>query len=243
MPSRAATVWRKIAGGTVATTALGEELTTPNGRHAPGGGRVIRRRRPLPGNRAVVGGFLVAVAIVGTFATVSSAGDDHRITLVVARDDLAVGDRITADDLAVARLDVPPFVRARAFRSTDQLLGATVLGPIARGELVQASTVSRESKAPPGLQVSFPVEAARAVDGTLREGEAVDVLVTYGQGETATTEPVARGARVVRTRTPGGVLGDDRTLVVTLAVSTADDAAAVAHAANAGEVTIVRTGG
>jgi Flp pilus assembly protein CpaB len=227
----------------VATTALGEELATPNGRHAPGDGRVIRRRRPLPGNRAVVGGFLVAVAIVGTFATVSSAGDDHRITLVVARDDLAVGDRITADDLTVARLDVPPFVRARAFRSTDQLLGATVLGPVARGELVQASTVSRESNAPPGLQVSFPVEAARAVDGTLRQGESVDVLVTYGQGETATTKVVAHAARVVRTRTPGGVLRDDRTLVVTLVVATAEDAAAVAHAANAGEVTIVRTGG
>src|SRR5688500_7653472 len=102
MPSRAATVWRQTPlGGDVATTALGEDLATPNGRHAPGDGRVIRRRRPLPGNRAVVGGFLVAVAIVGTFATVSSAGDDHRITLVVARDDLAVGDRITADDLAV----------------------------------------------------------------------------------------------------------------------------------------------
>lgn len=224
------------------TRALGEELATPNGRHAPDDGRVIRRRRPLPGTRAVVGGFLVALALVGTFATVSSAGDDRRIALVVARDDLAVGDRITAEDIAVARLDVPAFVRARAFRSPEQLIGATVLGPVARGELVQASAVSRASNAPPGLQVSFPVEAARAVDGTLREGEAVDVLVTYGQGETATTKVVARTARVVRTRTPGGVLGDDRTLVVTLVVATAEDAAAVAHAANAGEVTIVRTG-
>lgn len=227
----------------MATTALGEELATPNGFAAPGDGRVIRRRRPLPGTRAVVGGFLVAVAVVGTFATVSSAGDDRRIALVVARDDLAVGDRITADHVSVARLDVPPFVRARAFRSPDQLVGATVLGPIARGELVQASAVARTTDAPPGLHVSFPVEAARAVDGTLRQGEAVDVLVTYGQGETASTKVVARAARVARTRTPGGVLGDDRTLVVTLVVATADDAAAVAHAANAGEVTIVRTGG
>lgn len=227
----------------MATTALGKEPATPNGPHALGDTRVIRRRRPLPGTRAVVGGFLIAVAVVGTFATISSAGDDHRVPLVVARDDLAVGDRIAEGDLAVARLDVPPFVRARGFRSPDLIVGATVLGPIARGELVQASSVARHANAPPGLHVSFPVEAARAVDGTLREGEAVDVLVTYGQGETASTEVVARTARVVRTRTPGGVLRDDRTLVVTLAVATAEDATAVAHAANAGEVTIVRTGG
>lgn len=191
----------------------------------------------------MVGGLLVALAVVGTFGAVSSAGDDHRVGLVVARADLSVGHRITADDLAVARVDVPSFVRARAYRDVSQLVGATVLGPLARGELVQASSVSLDSKAPPGLHVSFPVEAARAVDGTLREGEAVDVLVTFGQGETGSTKAVARGARVVRTRTPGGVLGDDRTLVVTLAVATADDTAAVAHAANAGEVTIVRTGG
>jgi Flp pilus assembly protein CpaB len=221
---------------------LGEQRATPNGRVASEG-QVIRRRRPLPGTRAVVGGLLVAVAVVGTFATIGSAREDRRVALVVARGDLAVGRRIAADDLAVARLDVPAFVRARAFRSPQDLIGATVLGPVARGELVQASSVSVRGDAPPGLHVSFPVEAARAVDATLREGEAVDVLVTYGQGESATTKVVARGARVVRTRTPGGVLGDDRTLVVTLSVATADDATAVAHAANAGEVTIVRTEG
>lgn len=222
---------------------LGDVRATPNGRVAPEDDLVVRRRRPLPGTRAVVGGFLVAVAVVGTFTAVNSAGADRRIGLVVARGDLAVGHRITADDLAVARIDVPSFVRARAYRTPSQLVGATVLGPVARGELVQASAVSLKGEGPTGLHVSFPVEAARAVDGSLREGEAVDVLVTFGQGETASIKAVARGARVVRTRTPGGVLGDDRTLVVTLAVATADDASAVAHAATAGEITIVRTGG
>lgn len=206
-------------------------------------GRVIRRRRPLPGSRAAVGGFLVAVAVVGTFATVSGATDDRRTALVVARDDLAVGDRIEADDVVPARLDVPEFVRARAFRSPSELIGATVLGPVARGELVQASAVRRAGDAPDGPQVSFPLEAARALDGRLRPGEPVDVLVTYGQGEAAATNVVARGARIARVRTPGSVLADDRTVVVTLAVASAEDAVAVAHAANAGAVTLVRVGG
>ena len=205
--------------------------------------RTIRRRRPLPGPRAAVGGFLVAVAVVGTFVTVSGAADDHRIALVVARDDLAVGDRIEAADLSQARLDVPEFVRARAFRSPAQLVGATVLGPVARGELVQAGAVRLADDGPVGPQVSFPVEAARALDGRLQPGERVDVLVTYGQGESATTEVVARGARIARVRTAGGVLGDDRSLVVTVTVGADTDAAAVAHAATAGSVTIVRVGG
>lgn len=191
----------------------------------------------------MVGGFLVAAAVVGTLATVGSARQDRRIALVVARHDLAVGHRITADDLSTARLDAPSFVRARAFRSATALVGATVLGPIARGELVQASSVRPTGGSPPGHHVSFPVESARAVDGSLRDGETVDVLVTYGQGETASTRVVARAARVVRARTPGGVLGDDRMQVVTLALATAEDAAAVAHAATAGEVTVVRAGG
>lgn len=209
---------------------------------SPDEGRVIRRRRPLPSSRAAMGGFLVAVAVVGTFATVAGAGDDHRVALVVARNDLAVGDRIDPDDLATARLDVPDFVRGRAYRSPGDLVGATVLGPVARGELVQASAVRRGDEAPAGLQVSFPLEAAHALDGRLRPGESVDVLVTYGQGESAVTNAVARGARVARIRTPGGVLADDRTVVVTLVVGSAEDAAAVAHAANAGAVTLVRIG-
>lgn len=204
---------------------------------------VVRRLRPLPGSRALAGGFLVAVAVVGTFVTVTGAGRDARVPVVVARDDLALGARITAGDLALARVDVPPYMRARAFRSPDALVGAVVIGPVARGELVQHSDVLRgDDGAPPGREVSFPVEAARAVDGTLHRGEHVDVLVTYGTGESATTATVVRAARVVRVRAPGGVLADDRTLVVTVRVVTADDAIALAHAANAGEVTVVRTG-
>lgn len=202
--------------------------------------RLVRRRRPLPGSRAVVGGFLVAVAAVGTFAVAAGAGDERRVGYVVARDDLAVGRRITADDLALAPIDAPPFVAERAFRRTDDVVGAVVVGPVARGELVQAGSVLRD--APEGRQVSFPVEAARALDGNLQPGEAVDVLVTYGTGEHAKTAVVARRARVVRLRRPSGTLSDGRTVVVTVAVDTDDQAAAVAHAAGAGTVTIVRVG-
>lgn len=203
--------------------------------------RVVRRRRALPNGRAVVGGFLVAVAAVGAFGVASGAGSDDRVAYVVARDDLAVGKRITPDDLTLTRLDVPPFVAERAFRSSADVVGALIVGPVARGELVQASAVVREGVV--GKHVSFPVEAARAVDGALQPGEAVDVLVTYGTGEGATTAVVARGARMVRIRRPSGTLSDGRNLVVTLSVDNDDSAAALAHAASAGTVTLIRVGG
>lgn len=228
-----------MAGGTVVVgTALDERSTTEAVSRLP---RVVRRRRPLPNGRAVLGGFLVAVAAVGAFAVASGAGDDDRLPFVVARDDLAVGERIAADDLTVARLDLPPFVAARAFRAPADLVGAVVVGPVARGELVQGAAVVREDVK--GRHVSFPVEAARAVDGALQPGEAVDVLVTYGTGESAATAVVARGARVVRIRKPSSALSDGRQVVVTLSVEADEHAAALAHASSAGTVTIVRTGG
>lgn len=189
----------------------------------------------------MVGGFLVAVAAVGTFAVATRSQDDRLVPYVVARGDLAVGERVDADDLTVARADVPPFLSERAFRSAGEVVGAVVVAPVARGELVQRSAVLREGM--PGRQVSFPVEGARAVDGSLQPGEAVDVLVTYGTGASATTAVVARDARVVRLRRPEGTLSDGRSLVITVQVQSDDEAAALAHASGAGTVTVVRVGG
>lgn len=184
---------------------------------------------------------MVAVAAVGTFALATGADNGRLVEYVVAREDLAVGDVVAADDIAVARLDVPPFVGERAFRRASEVVDRVVLAPVGRGELVQASAVARDGGS--GRQVSFPVEVARAVDGTLQPGEAVDVLVTYGTGEAATTAVVARDAQVARLHRPDGTLSDGRTVVVTLHVQSDDQAAALAHASAAGTVTIVRVRG
>lgn len=189
----------------------------------------------------MVGGFLVAVAAVGTFVLATGADDGRLVDYVVARHDLAVGEVVGADDVTVARLDIPPFVSERAFRRARDVVDTVVLAPVGRGELVQASAVARDGAT--GRQVSFPVEVARAVDGTLQPGESVDVLVTYGSGEAASTAVVARDARVARLHRPDGTLSDGRTVVVTLQVHSDDQAAALAHASAAGTVTIVRVRG
>lgn len=204
-------------------------------------GRVVRRRRSLPGGRAVAGAFLVTLAAVGTFAGYTKATADTRVRYIAASHDLTIGQRINSGDLAYARANLPAFLAARAYRTPGPLVGAVVVGPIARGELVQSSSVLRRPGASVGREISFPVETARALDGHLQPGEYVDLLATYGTGSEAYTVAVVRSARVVDVSTPKGGLGDSRNQIVTLSVTGSEQALAVAHSVNAGSITLVRS--
>lgn len=203
----------------------------------------LRRRKTLPGGRAVVGGFLVALAGVGVFAGYTNATADTRVEYLVARDDLALGQRISRSSLGYLPMDLPDLVRSRSFRDPEALIGAVVLGPVSKGELIQASDVLIRSRAPAIRQMSFSIESARAVDGELQRGELVDVLVTYGTGNEAYTVTAARALQVVNRRQPRGTLGDGRDEVITLAVPTNAQRLALAHAVSTGIITLVRTAG
>jgi hypothetical protein len=210
------------------------------------GARPLRRRRPLPGGRAVVGGFLVAAAAVGIFAAYTGATTEHGVTYVVARHTLTVGQRITSGDLTTASMVLSPSLGSQlAFRDPGRLVGAMVVGPVHAGELIQASSVVAGADASSDRQLSFPIASSRAVDGTLQVGDLVDVLATYGSGAAATTVAVVRQARVVArsdaasTLDPAG--GASETITVGLARSV--DSLAVAQAVDAGQVMLVRSTG
>ncbi|HET7486383.1 MAG TPA: SAF domain-containing protein [Acidimicrobiales bacterium] len=206
------------------------------------GARHLRRRRSLPGGRAVVGGFLVALAAVGTFAAYTGATADTRVPYLVARHDLAAGHRITNADLGALPMDLPAALRSRAFRRPSELVGAMVVGPVSGGELLQSGSVVTGSAAGDQPQISFSIPASRAMGGTLRPGELVDVLATYGTGDTGYTEAVVRGARVTDRSATRGSLADRGDEIITLAVPEPSDTLAVAHAVNAGEVMLVLSG-
>ena len=209
-----------------------------------GGGLALRRRRGLPGGRAVVGGFLIALEAVGILAGYTGATADQRQRFLVARDDLPIGHRITPSDLGELAMDLPPAVRARATQDHKRLVGAVVIGPLAKGELIQTSDVADvDESGGVGLQVSFPIESARAVDGRLRVGELVDVLATYDAAGGGQTMVVVRSARVVDRSKPDSTLGEGGKEVITLSVASRSETLAVAHAANAGDVTLVRVTG
>jgi Flp pilus assembly protein CpaB len=213
------------------------------GRDGATGVRALRRRRALPGGRAVAGGFLVALAAVGTFAGYTEATSGPDLRYLVAGRDLPLGHRVSAGDLESVAMELPGELASRSYRSASQLVGAVVVGPVGRGELVQTSDVLAGGEAPAERQISFPVESARAVNGQLQRGERVDVLATYGTGGDAYTVVVVTGARVADRTTSRESLSDRGDEVVTLALPASADALAVAHAVNAGEVTLVRTAG
>lgn len=213
------------------------------GAPSSGSGRSVARRPALPNGRAVVGGFLVAVSALGIFTAYARATAGPSTSYVVARHDLALGTQLSADDLVELPMALPAAVAGQAaFDRTSAVIGATTVGPIRKGELVQAGDLVRRRSGPSELEVSFEIEPARAVAGSLRPGELVDVLATFGAGADAYTVVVVQQARVLGSTSTRTALttGSD---VISLALASSDAALALTHAVNAGEITLVRSTG
>jgi Flp pilus assembly protein CpaB len=205
-------------------------------------GRAVRRRRGLPGSRAVVGGLLVAASAVGLFAAASNSGDDPRRSYVVARRELAAGTRLQPSDLELAPMDLAPASRARAFDSTQPLVGATLVAPLGPGELVQSSAVVARTGDTASRELSFTLERGRVGIG-IKQGERADLLATYGTGTDAYTIVVVRQALLVAIERPRTSTGENGPATVTVAVDDPADALALAHAVQLGKVTLVRATG
>lgn len=208
--------------------------------------RPVRVAKGLPNGRAVVGGLLIAVAGVGTFAAYSGATADHRVDYVVARSSLSVGERLSMSDLTTAPMSLPaPMAKRWAFRNPATLVGAVVVGPVSGGELVQASDVLAGPLAPGQSEVSFAISKADAVGGTLSPGDRVDVLATVGTGLQAKTESVLSDAPVIAQVADPSSLGanDTGTVTVTLGLSGGVQALALTQAVNSGTVMLVRVTG
>ena len=215
---------------------------SPRAVRAPSG-RPLRRRQALPSGRAVIGGFLVALSALGIYGAWSAATAGPSERYLVARRDLPLGSQITPSDLALVTMDLPDsLVRNAAFTDPDELAGVTVVGAVRRGELVQAGDVLRRTGGPTDLEVSFSIEPSRALGGALVSGELVDVHATFGTGTDSYTAVVVAAARVLSTSSAGGPLADEAE-TITLAVKNRQEALALSHAVNAGEITLVRTGG
>ncbi len=206
------------------------------------------RRRPtragggLPRGRALVGGLLVAVAMVVVFAATIGAGDQPSALAVTARVSLPAGHVLTTSDLVTRPVDLPPGTAQAAFASVDELIGATTVAPLAADELIQRSAVALDGRLlSPAHEFSFPVERERAVDGDLRPGETVDLLATFGSGAGASTSVLARRATVIAVQGGGGTaIGSGGDLVLTIALASADAVLDVAHAAQVADLTVVR---
>lgn len=193
-----------------------------------------------------MGGLLVAAAAIGIFAAYTGATSGPDTSYVVVTGDVAVGTTLGADDLALEVTELNDGLRDGAFSSVEDLVGAVTLAPLNSGELVQVSSVLRSGGGEePQPELSFFIERNRAVAGTLRPNERIDVFATYGTGDSATTRLVVAGARVVTSEAGDGgrALGSDEQITVTLALGSQDEVLRLTNAIDAATVTLARTTG
>jgi Flp pilus assembly protein CpaB len=243
-------------------TSVDSHHTTPPrrslGRHGrpsrtgsrAGGGPELRRATPLPSGRAVVGALLMTVAALGVFVALRSAGDGPDQAIVVAATDVPIGHRLSAADVRVQRGQLPEGTSSATFDSAAATAGAITVAPLRAGDIVQRSAVIGPTPGggddqDRGRQFSFSVERDRALDGALQRGERVDVLATYGTGDGAFTNVVARDVTLVDIDTgpKSGAIGSTTKITFTVSPASADDILRLAHATEVAPITLVRTSG
>lgn len=197
----------------------------------------------------MVGALLVAGSAVGVFAAHLRATAEPDTRYLVAARAIEPGTRFASrDDVLDAvtsdAIDLSEEVAARAvpLERADELVGRVVVAPLAYGDLLTRSAVVEDGAVPDTHTLSFSVARADAVAGSLRPGERIDVLATYGAGETAYTSFVARAVPLLRiSGTDGSAVGDSREVTVTVAVRDPADVQALGHAVNTATVFLARS--
>ena len=154
----------------------------------------------------MAGGLLVAIAVLGVFALAGGGDRTPSTRYVVAASDIDPGQPVDGNSLAVRPIDLPNSVASSAFTEPSSLEGAVAIAPLRSGELVQRSAVlvgGAATRAHRQYEVSFRLDRSRAMNGTLNRGERVDVLATYGDGDSASTRTAVQDALVTGGREPG----------------------------------------
>ncbi len=207
--------------------------------------RSIRPRRPWPGTRAAAGGLLVALAGLGLFIAFNQANTPPTTLYLVAREPIAPGTVLTTDLVGGQRMELPDSLASGAFTMTDDalVLGSVALESVAPGELIQRSDVratdSTAAVAP--YEMSFRIEADRAVNGTLRPGEHIDILATVGSGATAPTDLIDTDVLVIGVSNSGDSSLAGNRQVITIALDTTQQVVALTSATDKGTLTLVRS--
>ena len=192
--------------------------------------RLSRSLRP-DWSRTLAARRLVAAGLV-VLAAVAALRDDPGGELgrvVVASRDLSPGEQLAAADVE-AQNRTATTIPAGSPGNVDDVVGASVTGPVRRGEVLTdvrlLSPRLAESAAGPNARiVPLPLTDA-AVAGLLRAGDVVDVIATRGDDD---AELIATGAVVVLVSADdGGVTGGDRVVLVALPDAVARTVAAAA---------------
>jgi len=206
---------------------------------------IIRPRRTWPGSRATIGGLLVAVAAIGLFAAFQQANSGPETSYLVARQPIGPGTVLAPEHLGTQRMELPAGVADRSFSTNEEslVLGSIATQAIGTGELLQISDIRVGSGqvALSKFEMSFRIDTDRAVNGSLRPGERVNLLATVGNGAGAPTEIVLTNIVLLDVTSGGESSLAANRQVITVALDSADDSLAIAAAADKGTLTLVRS--
>lgn len=146
---------------------------------------------------AGVAAFLVVRGYAARLEALRPVAGDP-VPVVVAARSLSRGTVLSADLLRVQRLP-SAYAPPGSIASVEQAEGRALVSDLAEGEVVTGTRVGVEGGAvaslvPSGLR-AFPIRAG-VPPGTLRPGDRVDVLATFG-GPRPYTDTVASGLEVL----------------------------------------------
>ena len=206
-----------------------------------------RNRLLLIGVVAIILGLLVSSTVYSNLKGKNQPAAMAGVEVLVASKDLAVGSRITNDDLKFVRIPASA-IPANAVRQKADVLERGVVQQISAGEFILPIKLAADkagsglpSLIPPGMRaVSVRVNEVVSVAGFVVPGPRVDVLLTgnpSGGGEQQTTTVLENVAVLAADkRLERNSAGDpENSAVITLLVSP-DDAQKLTLASSQGKI-------
>ncbi len=218
---------------------LGTTTSAPTTVASNGAGatRTVRRRRTLPGGRAIAGAFLITAAAVGVFAAYLNATALPTDSWLVVTGEIAPGTVLERGALDTVAMDVPEAQSTQLVPAdqVDDVVGRVALGPVRTGDLLQWTTVLADAPPDGASTFTFSVPGSRvALRGDLAAGDTIDIVATYSD----TTVYVARDIALLTRPATGS--GDGAT-TITIAVEDPTTVLSVANALDSARVFVVRS--
>jgi hypothetical protein len=193
--------------------------------------RQWKPRQVLLAVLVVVLGGLVSMWAVSSYA--------HRDRVLVIAQNVAVGHKITVDDLAGADLSVDPRVAAFTVEQQDQVIGQVALVDLAKGTLVNPSQVGQSQLLTAG-QVLVPLQLKPGQLPAVGLAPGQRVLLVATSADTAQPAPTGGGADPIEATVAESGVPDPSTGVSVVDVRVPQEAGvSLARMAAGGSVTVV----
>jgi hypothetical protein len=189
--------------------------------------------------RFAIGLGLIVASVAGVVAIVGAA--DASVQVYTAREALAPGDRVHADDLALTGVRVDGADRLYLLPDDVGDEGLVITKPVGRGELVPASAVGSAAGV---RQAALVIGVTGELAASVAPGSTVDVWTATrtGTGEYEPPTVVVSSATVVRLVDDSGLMVDSEAASVELLVPRSRLARLLEAIANEAAVSVVPTG-